>query len=61
MQASRAGVRGLQAEARVDQRGTEGRVRGTVWMFVERPSRVRFDVMTQFGPASVLTSDGRVF
>ena len=25
-------------------------------MFVERPDRVRFDVMTQFGPASTLTS-----
>lgn len=30
-------------------------------MFFERPGRVRFDVMTQFGPAAVLTSDGQSF
>lgn len=30
-------------------------------MFLERPSRVRFDVMTQLGPAAVLTSDGERF
>jgi len=30
-------------------------------MFLERPSRVRFDVMTQVGPAAVLTSDGENF
>jgi hypothetical protein len=30
-------------------------------MFVERPDRVRFDAMTQFGPAMVLTSDGDRF
>ena len=57
----RARVRSLRAEARADQRGAQGRVRGTVLMFVERPDRVRFDVMTQFGPAAVLTSDGRTF
>ena len=30
-------------------------------MFVERPDRVRFDAMTQFGPALMLTSDGQTF
>ena len=54
-------VRALRAEARVDQRGDDGRVRGTVLLFLERPDRVRFDVMTQFGPAAVLTSDGEQF
>lgn len=54
-------VRTLRAEARADERGTQGRIRGTVLMFVERPDRVRFDVMTQFGPAAALTSDGRTF
>ncbi len=48
----------LRGEAKVDQRGPEGRVRGKVMMFLERPSRVRFDAVTQFGPALVLTSDG---
>jgi Domain of unknown function (DUF4292) len=52
---------GIRAEARVDQRGSQGRVRGTVLMFVERTGRVRFDVMTQFGPIAILTSDGARF
>lgn len=30
-------------------------------MFLEQPNRVRFDVMTQVGPALVLTSDGETF
>jgi hypothetical protein len=30
-------------------------------MFVQRPAQVRFDVMTQFGPAAILTSDGSLF
>jgi len=51
----------LRAEARVDQRGPEGRIKGTVLMFVERPDHVRFDAMTRFGPAAVLTSDGTRF
>ena len=46
---ARAEVHAMRAEARVDQRGSEGRIKGTVLMFVVRPSRVRFDVMTQFG------------
>jgi len=57
----RAPIRSLRAEARVDQRGGEGRIRGTVLMMLERPDRLRFDAMTQFGPAAVLTSDGPAF
>jgi hypothetical protein len=57
----RARVTSLRAEARVDQRGHQGRIRGTVLMFVEKPDRVRFDAMTQFGPAAILTSDGATF
>jgi len=55
---TRAEVQALRAEARVDQRGDGSRIKGTVLMFVQRPGRVRFDAMTQFGPAAVLTSDG---
>jgi hypothetical protein len=51
----------LRAEAKVDQRGKQGRIKGRVLMFVERPSHVRFDAMTQFGPALVLSSDGETF
>lgn len=56
-----APVSSIRAEARVEQRGDEGRVRGTVLMFVERGERVRFDVMTQFGPVAILTSDRERF
>jgi hypothetical protein len=59
--AMRERVQSIQAEARVDQRGEEGRIKGTVLMFVQRPARVRFDAMTQFGPVAILTSDGEHF
>ena len=51
----------MRGEARVDQRGPEGRIRGTVLFFVARPESVRFDAMTQFGPAATLTADGEEF
>lgn len=56
----------LRAEARVDRReagapAERARLRGTVLMLAERPDRVRFDAMTQFGPAATLTSDGESF
>ena len=51
----------LRAEAAVEQFAAEGRIRGTVLMFVERPDRVRFDAITEFGPAAILTSDGERF
>lgn len=57
----RSPARSLRAEARVDRRDETGRIRGTVLMMLERPDRVRFDAMTQFGPAAVLTSDGHEF
>jgi hypothetical protein len=60
-QARSATLRTLRAEAKVDQRGKEGRIKGRVMMFVERPDRVRFDAVTQFGPALTLTSDGERF
>ena len=56
-----AGLRSIRAEARVDQRAKAGRIKGTVLMFVEDSGRVRFDVMTQFGPIAILTSDGEQF
>jgi hypothetical protein len=60
--ASIATLNAVRAEARVDQRAQRGgRIRGTVLMFVERSGRVRFDVMTQFGPVAILTSDGTRF
>ncbi len=58
---SRHYVRAIRAEARVEQWGERGRIRGTVLMFVQRPESVRFDAMTQMGPAAILTSDGETF
>lgn len=54
-------VPSIRAEARVEQRGDRGRIKGTVYLLVQRPGRVRFDVMTQFGPVAILTSDGEHF
>jgi outer membrane lipoprotein-sorting protein len=59
--ATTAALASIRAEARVDQRQGSGRIRGTVLMFVERTGRVRFDVMTQFGPVAILSSDGAHF
>jgi hypothetical protein len=60
-EATIATLNGMRAEARVDQRAKQGRIRGTVLMFVERAGRVRFDVITQFGPVAILTSDAARF
>ncbi len=60
-QVQHASFRALKVEARVEQWGDRGRIRGTVLMLLERPDRVRFDVVTQLGPVSVLTSDGERF
>lgn len=60
-EATIAGLHSIRAEARVDQRAKSGRIKGTVLMFVEDVGRVRFDVMTQFGPIAILTSDGERF
>ena len=57
----RAPAQTLRAEAGVEQFAAQGRIRGTVLMFVDRPNRVRFDAITEFGPAAILTSDGERF
>jgi len=61
LRATSAPIRSLRAEAKLDQRGQQGRIKGRIMMFVERPDRVRFDAMTQFGPVLILTSDGQTF
>ncbi len=57
----RTALRTVQADARVEQRGPQGRIRGTVWAVLALPDHLRFDVMTQLGPVATLTSDGALF
>lgn len=57
----RRALRTVQADARVEQRGRQGRIRGTVWSILELPDRLRFDVISQLGPVATLTSDGEHF
>ncbi len=56
-----AGPKSIRAEARVEQWGDGQRIRGTVMMFAKREDSLRFDVMTQFGPASTFTSEAGQF
>lgn len=56
-QSMHAPLSSLRAEARVEQFDARGRIKGTVMMFASRPHRVRFDMLTQFGPAAIFTSD----
>ncbi|MDH5673970.1 MAG: DUF4292 domain-containing protein [Myxococcales bacterium] len=58
---ARSQVMAIRAEAKVDQRAERGRIKGRVLMFVQRPGRLRFDAMTQFGPVAILTSDATHF
>ena len=58
----RARAKSLRAIARVDHFGEGGRVRGKVYVFVERPAKLRFETVTPFDNAlSTLVSDGANF
>jgi hypothetical protein len=53
---------GIQASARFDQLGQDGRVRGEVMLFAIRPAKLRMDVVSPFGVTlATLTTDGRRF
>lgn len=52
-------LRSLRAEAKVSKSGAEGRLRGSVWMLVEQPDRLRIDIMSPLGPAATFASDGQ--
>jgi len=52
----------VQASAKIDRLGKEGRVRGDLLLFAARPARIRMDVISPFGVAlATLTSDGTRF
>jgi hypothetical protein len=53
---------GVQASAKVDHFGKQGRVRGDLLLFAQTPANLRMDVVSPFGVTlATLTSDGRTF
>jgi hypothetical protein len=62
MHATYACANALQASAKIDHFGEEGRVRGDLMLFAARRARLRMDVVSPFGVAlATLTSDGEHF
>jgi hypothetical protein len=52
----------LQASAKIDHFGKEGRVRGDLLMFASTPASLRMDIVSPFGVTlATLTSDGSRF
>ncbi len=52
----------IQASAKIDHYGAQGRIRGDLLMFVAVPDRIRMDATSPFGATLVtLTSDGKEF
>ncbi len=52
----------VQASAKIDDFGEQGRFRADLMLFAARPDRLRMDVISPFGKAvATLTSDGRRF
>lgn len=54
-------VRSLRAQGSADQFGAQGRVRGSVFIFVERPQNLRVDTQAFGNTLSSLVSDGTSF
>jgi hypothetical protein len=53
---------GVQAAAKLDHFGTEGRVRGDVLLIASKPARLRMDIVSPFGVTlATLASDGHRF
>lgn len=62
MKAEYACVNGVQGQAKIDHLSKQGRVRGDLYLLAQNPDRVRFEVVSPFGPTLfLLTSDGREF
>ena len=59
MHATFACANAVQANAKIDRLGKEGRIRGDLLLFAARPARIRMDIISPFGVAlATLTSDG---
>lgn len=62
MKATYACVNGVQGQAKIDNLSKQGRVRGDLYLLAQNPDRVRFEVVSPFGPTLfLLTSDGKEF
>ncbi|MEZ4299620.1 MAG: hypothetical protein R3B70_32020 [Polyangiaceae bacterium] len=62
MKASYSCVNGVQGQAKIDHLSKQGRIRGDLYLLAQNPDRVRFEVVSPFGPMLfLLTSDGREF
>ena len=62
MHATFACANAIQASAKIDHFGEQGRIRGDLMLFAARPARIRMDVVSPFGVAlATLTSDGMQF
>jgi hypothetical protein len=62
MHATFACARAVQASAKIDHFGQEGRARGDLLLFAARPARVRMDIVSPFGVALyTLTANGSEF
>lgn len=62
MKATYACVNGVQGTAKIDHFSPRGRIRGDLYILAVNPDRVRFDVVSPFGPTLyTLTSDGTLF
>jgi hypothetical protein len=58
----RGRAHGMRARGKADHVGPDGRVRGTVYFFVEADGRLRFEALTPLDtPAATLASDGTTF
>ena len=58
---SRAAIQSLKVDARIEQWGKKGRLVGSVLMFLQAPSQVRVDVMSQLGPLASMSADAERF
>ena len=62
MHATFACAHALQANAKIDHFGAEGRARGDLMLFAARPAMARLDIVSPFGVALyTLTTDGSRF
>jgi len=62
MRATAAGCNGVQAAAKIDHFGKQGRIRGDLLLMVTMPASIRMDIVSPFGASlATLTSDGAAF